>query len=146
MSVPHTGTRTLQEYLGSTAFWHFSHNWVDIQMWQGTVHVPIRDPFDVAMSWKARYKDSPEMNQKGLNTLWDRLIGYTRNRPDTFFHKIEDISIRKGEGPKHWAKDKKNRKKARDTDEARELVRWMREHPYAEIFFARFYDDLWWMR
>jgi len=156
-SVPHTGTRTLREYLCRelgvswnaedehystrvTAL-HFGENDRDIETFNNQVDIPIRDPFDVAISWEARYTglEYPEL------ALWDKLIAYTTGRPQTTFHRIEDIKdIRIGEGPKHWARDKKRRKKALTMPRIVALREWIQEGARLE-FFQQFYPKLWWL-
>ena len=72
MSVPHSGTRTLVDFLGVKAqdyglpggkWWHFGmHYERAIEHAEDSelcLHVPIRNPYNVAMSWADRGKSLP---------------------------------------------------------------------------------------
>jgi len=142
ISVPHSGTRSLRDHLGLDGYWHWNLNDADINRYEGLAHIPVRDPFDISISWMARYPTEPEKNQKGLLTTLDKMIAYTHQRPRTQFHVIEELPLNVGKGPEHWAKLKKNRKKALKLDQVIELRRWMGGKM---AFYERFYPKgFWW--
>jgi len=144
ISVPHTGTRTLRDHLGFNGYWHFGQNDPDIKLYTGMAHIPIRDPFDVSVSWQARYPTDQSHAPGEELRRWELLMAYVKHRPHTVFHKIEDLAIKVGEGPKHWARDKKRRKDALELDRIILLRKWIQQAEPSE-FFGRFYRDFWWV-
>jgi hypothetical protein len=55
-SVPHSGTRSLQELLclPGGSYRHFGIHDEEIASFSGRVHIPVRNPKSMAMSWAAR--------------------------------------------------------------------------------------------
>jgi hypothetical protein len=154
ISVPHSGTRTLCHHLGHVGdnnkaieyhYWHFGMNDPDIVRYDGIVHIPLRDPFDIAMSWEARYLR--EQHKDGPNMLrhFDLMLDYVVGRPQTQFWLIDKLKTHRGKGPEHWCKLKKNRDKAVQLDRSYDLFKWYRTHPTAREFYAKhFPKGFWW--
>lgn len=148
ISVYHTGTRTLQEYLRLSAYWHFGQNQPDIDRYTETAHIPIRDPFDTSVSWLQRYPSDPERSQAILQKLLDLMCAYCLMHPATVtVYRIEDIAQRHGEfqGPKHWARDRRRRKDALSIDRIRELRAWIVEQRRLEFFQHYYPEGFWWI-
>lgn len=98
VSVPHSGTRTLCEHIGESAHLHFGMNDAEIERFEGHIDIPVRDPFDVSVSWLARYPSEDYKDQAYVNDLLDRMIAYSE-RPDLTYWKIEDLPRLKGRSP-----------------------------------------------
>ena len=145
ISVPHSGTRSLRDHLGFDGYWHFGQNDPDIILFTGKAHIPVRDPFDVAMSWESRY---PREQYKGAAEMllrFDLMLEYVHNRPDTVFWLVDDLPIHEGKGPKHWAKDRKRRGEAARLDRSIALRRWYRNSDKAQTFYEKhFPKGFWW--
>lgn len=142
ISVPHSGTRSLRDHLGEDGYWHWGQNDADINLYEGHADVPIRDPFDITISWISRYPTEDGKGQDEIHRRLDLMIDWVRHRPDTFLHKVEDLPLRVGEGPKHWARDKKRRGKALGLDRVISLRKWVRDRM---SFYEPFYGEFWWL-
>lgn len=153
VSVPHTGTRSLRDYLcekrgvswraedenydpGMTCY-HVGEHDKDLAQFNGELDVPLRDPFDVAISWEARYPYGlfPELE------LWDKLIAICA-RSVVRFHVMERIPLDVGEHPEHWARSKRKRKQALELPRVKALRAWI---PERLEFFAPHYESFWWL-
>lgn len=137
LSVPHSGTRTLQKHLGYSAYKHFG---LGAEAYTGPCDIPIRDPLSITVSWEARYPHDESKPQGELLRLLDLMLGFIKDRPKTVLWKIEDIEVHEGQGPAHWARDDPAR--ALTLSRVVELRRWM--DPARHDFYRQFYD-LWWL-
>jgi hypothetical protein len=135
ISVPHSGTRSLQKFLGLTAYWHWGLHDQDIYQHSELIHVPIRDPLKVLMSWARRYPNEKEKTGASVLALLDKQIEYTKGRKDTHFYVVEDLPFHIGNGP--------------DTDIDMDhpgvivIKRWIGDKI---DFYRNFYDSFDWMK
>lgn len=146
ISIPHTGTRCLRKTLGIDKYWHFGVNDPKINAYEGIAHIPLRDPFDVAVSWTSRYQS--ELGRDEI-PLWEQLIAYSDINPHTVYVKVENIPCN-GEwaGPEHWAKginansSKLEIAKAKKLPKINALRSWIPKHMK---FFEQYDYDFWWL-
>lgn len=143
ISVRHAGTRSLRDHLGLEGYWHFVFCMPDIRQFEGHAHIPIRDPFDIAMSWEARYGD--EMGADEMLRDFNLMLEWVPNHPKKTLWMIDDLPVHEGAGPKHWAKDKRNRGKAAKLDRSVALRRWYRTSEAAQTFYEKLFPKgFWW--
>lgn len=91
VSVPHSGTRTLQQHLGLDHYEHLYSNRKDLLNVKDFIgHVPVRHPMDVATSWACRNANGHELNK--LLDSYGMMFRYIEAQAHEL-HKIEDIPI-----------------------------------------------------
>lgn len=145
ISVRHAGTRSLRDHLGLEGYWHFAFCMPDIQAFTGHAHIPIRDPFDIAMSWEARYGDEDVKGSEDMLRDFDLMIEWSPGHRNKTFWMTDDLPVHTGAGPKHWAKDRRNRGKAAKLDRSVALRHWFNSNEAAQTFYAKLYPEgFWW--
>ena len=145
ISIPHSGTRSLREYLEQDDYWHFGQNDPDIRLFEGRADIPLRDPFDIAMSWESRYPTDTCKLPAEMIRRFDLMLDFCIGRPNTTFHRIDKLKTHRGKGPKHWAKDKRNRGEAAKLDRSIALRQWFRGSERAQTLYAKhFPEGFWW--
>lgn len=153
ISMPRSGTRSLKKHLGHDGYWHFGSNDADIRLFSGVAHVPIRDPFDVAMSWevKSERAQPPEYKQSSIDEMlrrFDLQIEYVSgacNCNELIVWLADELPEHEGEGRKHWVRDKRNRGKAAKLDRSVALRNWYAQNEKAQTFYAKhFPKGFWW--
>lgn len=140
ISVPHTGTRSLAEHLGETQFKHFGQSDSDFGDWH--IDFPVRDPLDSFVSWVCF--EGAHDNHGGFFERWELAIDYLKDK-DVTYHKMEDLPILDGRGPRRnhplreLVKDK-------DLDRLKRLgmafLIWMQK-PEIDEFFNQWYPERW---
>jgi hypothetical protein len=118
VSVPHSGTRSLCTHLelfevstvGDKPRFHYLHwgqNDADIEILTGQVHIPIRNPIDIARSWDGRYRGNGGDTHTIENMLWrlDRMLAFIDSYPDRVLYRVEDLDIRAGKGDERSLED-----------------------------------------
>jgi hypothetical protein len=83
VSVPHSGTRTLVQQLGLPTHQHFGNNEAKFTTHAEVIHIPIRNPLDVAKSWALR--------NKGINNLlgaYEHMFDFISGHSPVL-HKVE---------------------------------------------------------
>ena len=121
ISVPHSGTRTLQQWIyterggegqmgddrvGTVRHWHWTLHPILIEQFIASglpniAHIPLRNPFDITDSWERRYKDAPDKSQEIVNqALLRQAEAITKNPAMVSVHKIEDLPLLRGKGPR----------------------------------------------
>lgn len=100
ISVPHSGSRSLLRHLqllrigpeeGPEHIYHFGEHDEDIASYAGAVHIPLRNPVDVMLSWMSRNKPL-----RGLFAAMERMAEY--DNPNVTLHRAEELPIRMGGG------------------------------------------------
>lgn len=131
ISVPHSGTRSLREYLGQEGYWHFGQNDPDIKVFEGHADIPIRNPIDVAISWDARYPTVGTKTIENMIRRFDFMLSFIYAHKDLKLWKVEDLPLlESSKGPEH---------KVRETKESPRIdaiKKWMAEH---QDFYGRYY-------
>lgn len=131
-SVPHSGTRSLQGYLRlpGGSYRHFGIHDEEIAAYRGRVHVPMRDPWEISVSWEARGLSIDEqLASMGL------LRDYVSRRP-VDFHVMEQLPNLIGEHPEHEAREREWMAKTPRIERLRE---WLK----GDTLWARFYKFGW---
>lgn len=154
ISVPHSGTRTLQQYLeterglGPVKHYHFNLHPVDIatflQRRGVTGYVPLRNPFDIADSWRRRYPTDRSQSPALLNEALIMMIEYVDKYSDNIeLVKMEDLPVLAGVGPEDDVVPEEFQQSAR----CRELRQFLLTNERVEDFYRVYYDDdeLWWL-
>ena len=95
-SVPHSGTRTLVEYLGleknsPRGHWlHFGYDDARLKQHKNLhLHIPLRNPVDVATAWGRRGKNLDRLLE-AYASMFNHL-----DRPHTI-HRMEDLPATAG--------------------------------------------------
>ena len=156
LSVPHSGTRTLQLWLererdlGEVPYWHFTLSPVDIatflQRRGVTGFVPIRNPFDIADSWRRRYPSDASKSQAILNEALEIQIQFIDRYADNIeLVKIEDLPVLAGVGP--VIQDDIIPEHFQQSARIRDLRQWLLTNDAAGEFYRVYYsdDELWWL-
>lgn len=151
-SVPHSGTRSLLEHLGQDyqadrqghpggKWWHFgsSYEYLRRNPAAVTLHVPIRNPRDVAKSWAQR--NAPLENLLVAYGHMFEVLGRRSEWPDPKFelYRMEDMPRTAGTNEHPTAPDESPK-----IELYRERVWKLIALPY-EPFFTQFYTE-WGMR
>ncbi len=144
VSVPHTGTRTLQRVLGEVQLWHFGQNEAQFEAIDEHIDFPIRDPLATSISWRSFQSDRDDM---GEFDRWDRAIAYLKDRPHTV-HRMEDHPVLEGQSGQHtwWQKAKIDHDldALKKLPEIEYLLEWI-ERPEVWAFFKPHYPEgFWW--
>jgi hypothetical protein len=146
VSVPHTGTRSLQRILGDATIFHFGQNEADFEPIDEPVDFPIRDPLATSLSWRSYQSDRDDM---GEFHRWELAIEYLSKHAHTV-HKMEDHPVLEGESnPLTWwqqAKLKHDIDALKKLPEVEYLLEWI-ERPHVKAFFEKHYPEgFWWHR
>lgn len=131
VSVPHSATRTLRDWLRLSRHYHFGN--VDQAVREhyaghdSLVNIPIRNPMDVARSWAIR--------RKGIDQLVSRynaMFQYLAQHNPTIW-QVESL-------PKLAGLDDKNREKGKPEDipEYQDAVMSRVVLPHGEFFYERY--------
>jgi hypothetical protein len=141
VSVPHTGTRTLQRILGVATIYHFCQNEREFTQIDEPIDFPIREPLATSLSWRNYQPDREDMDEF---RRWDAAIAYLSEHPHTI-HRMEDHPVLDGKGPTdtwwHKAYLDHDLDALKELPEVRYLLEW---YPRVEAFFKPYYEDLWW--
>lgn len=145
VSVPHTGTRTLERVLGVGQFYHFGQNEGDFEKIDELIHFPIRDPLATSLSWRSYQINRDDM---GEFPRWEKAIACLKRRSHKVY-RIEDYPVLEGRSSEtHWWKQAyKNRdiKSLKSLPEVRYLLEWI-EQPEIAAFFEKHYPEGFWWR
>ncbi len=142
MSVPHSGTRTLVEHLGLRAadqrlrggrWWHFGYPEHEKYLrYYKTVHlhIPVRNPLDVAKSWARQ-----EKNIHRLLEAYESMFTNGLNREHTL-HQVELLPRLAGanDSPEMTGNPVK-------IQDYQDIILYYVVRPH-ESFFRRFYPEL----
>lgn len=141
MSVPHSGTRTLVEYLALSGrdqglpgrWWHFGNNEGRLRRFRIHAEIPLRNPLDVARSWAQRGKTGRP--QDALLRAYQEMFAWLADNAGHFtLHRMEDLPRLAGTGDHPGA--------PADSPAIRRFVAMIREEvviPHRD-FFLSFYD------
>lgn len=164
MSVPHSGTRTLQSYLAEHRPQTVPENWDTVGAWHFDYHphyitkflmyakhdptrrayVPVRNPLDVADSWERRYKDDGAHNGWNMCNAVGQMVDAYLNYPEHIeLFKMEALPVLRGHGPvpEDW------QRLSPDHPRIAELRSFMARVPEVEDFYRGMYtpEELWWL-
>lgn len=166
ISVPHSGTRTLQTwlaenrpetiptYMDTPSHWHFNFHphyiskfflYADDTGDGRKAYIPIRNPFDVADSWERRYGDATDKSGvdmcQALHMMVRCIVAHSQHI-ETF--RIEELPVLRGaiERPSNW-----DRQVVAQGARVGYLRRWVRSNAEVESFYRGYYTDvdLWWL-
>ena len=101
ISVPHSGTRSLMEYLGEDGYWHFGQNDADIRTYDGVADIPVRHPVDIAVSWEARYLDSEDKTPENLIWRLNAMLTYIQEHKVKLWNVVDIPLYERSKGPDH---------------------------------------------
>jgi hypothetical protein len=145
ISVPHSGTRTLMDYLkiyateqglwGAGEWWHFGGRFDPlIARNPHHAHIPIRHPLDVAASWARRHRTGKPFED--LIRRYGRMFAYMADPEHEFtLHRMEDLPRLRGMS-EHVDENRDSKVKRYREEIKVEVIEPNRE------FFERFYKDL----
>lgn len=134
VSVAHSGTRSLRDYLGLRAHYHFEHRPTRVTRWdEDRLHIPIRNPMDVAASWAKRGKPLDKLLES-----YGFMFKYMRSSPAngyTLYHMEEMPYLAGMDDNKHqrWPK-------AKDPEEFKMVVTQAVVIPHWD-FFSHYYGN-----
>lgn len=170
LTVPHSGSRTLQQVLKQqyyphddgeeTKFLHFGlmEGWLD---WYKHVDIPIRDPFDVALSWEIRYGGIPDTSKepKRMLEIFEYLVDYPNIADEVLAEEVRpninpDVDIKYwdirqfpyvlvGNGDDHPARH--DLELAKTLERPLAFINWYNENPKVQKFYAQWFDDFRWL-
>ncbi len=89
ISVPHSGTRSLMDYLETNDFAHFGDG---IHFLADNADIPIRNPIKVALSWDARYSVNGSHQPRDMLTCFDEMLEYIHGRHPKVW-RMEDYPV-----------------------------------------------------
>lgn len=165
LSVPHSGTRTLQRWLKDeqeivretqpdpnemVGHWHFGMHTNRIQeMFEdghGNGHIPLRNPIDICDSWRRRYSKDPNpgKTQGDLNHAITLMVVYLSEFPNrTQVYKMEELPNLIGAGPEQDLSSEEIYYHERTQD----LRRFILGDNLVREFYQWYYteEELWWM-
>ncbi len=145
VSVPHTGTRTLQRVLGEATIFHFCQNEGDFEAIDEAIDFPIRDPLATSLSWRSFQTDRQDMDEF---RRWEAAITYLNDHPHTV-HRMEDHPVLEGQSsPTTWwqqAKIDHDIERLKKLPEIEYLLEWI-ERPHIAEFFEKHYPEGFWWR
>lgn len=163
LSVPHSGTRTLQRWLKNekgivrntqpdpdemVGHWHFGmhQNKIDDmgQHGHGFGHIALRNPVDVSDSWRRRYKDEPAKGQSDVNRAIQLMMDYAYDYESRVkIYKIEDLPNLIGAGPDNHLSREELYNHPRIVD----LRNWFQNDNVVTRFYLCYYtpSELWWL-
>lgn len=143
ISVPHTGTRSLQRHLGEATIFHFGQNEGDFEQIDEVIDFPIRCPLATSLSWRSYQSDRTDM---GEFPRWEAAIAYLRDHEHRI-HVMERLPVTEGmSNPQLWYKKAyidRDLESLTSLPEVRYLLEW---YPRYEDFFKPHYGDFWWLR
>jgi len=168
MSVPHSGTRTLQTYLSESrpelipefhdqvGHWHFNFHphyvgkffmYADSLADGRMAYIPVRNPYDVIDSWERRYFNGGEDKQVKTNIgpAISLMVTCVDNHADHIeIFKMEDLPVIRGVGPNPEGWDKAETLKSR---RLQDLKKWIHDQSAVEAFYRTYYtaEELWWL-
>lgn len=162
MSVPHSGTRTLQTWLSENRPEVVPHNRDQIGHWHFSLHpkyiveffeldgdrlayVPLRNPYDLCDSWQRRYHDSPDKTYKDMQQAIALMIDCVdRYSKYIELFKIEELPVLRGRGPQPEGWDSKSMV---GHPRLEGLKRWILQAPEVVGFYRAYYtaEELWWL-
>ena len=168
LSVPHSGTRTLQSWLAEQRpetiheqgymdvphHWHFNfhpHHVMKFFLYAEDLqdgrmaHIPIRNPFNVCDSWERRYGPAPD---KQFDFIWQAITLMVRVVNDYPQHlktyKMEELPVIRGFGPKPegWSKEQ-----TLESQRFKDVRSHILQMPEVEGFYRKYYnaEELWWL-
>ena len=144
VSVPHTGTRTLQRVLDVATIFHFCQNEADFEDIDEPIDFPIRDPLATCLSWRSFQSDRDDM---GEFPRWEAAITYLHNHPHTV-HRMEDHPVLEGQSsPETWwqkAKLSHDIDALKKLPEIEYLLEWIERPHIAEFFKEHYPEGFWW--
>lgn len=162
ISVPHSGTRTLQTWLSENrpeivpdhrtevGHWHFSMHpkYIDEFFSIGgakRAYIPVRNPFNVCDSWERRYGRAPDKTAETMVQAIGFMVDCVNNFPDNVeIFKMEDLPVLRGIGPRPegWCRDE-----IVGFPRLVNLKRWILQSPAVEAFYRTYYNgkELWWL-
>lgn len=129
ISVPHSGTRTLKQFLGFEQHFHFRDHKVLRQT--DLVHIPIRNPWDVAETWACRTRAGGD--PRHLVTSYEGMFRFLDSDCPRKLYRIEDFERVEGLGERDLPPDR--------VDEFQGHMRERVLEPHFD-FFSEFYPDL----
>ena len=142
ISVPHTGTRSLRDYLELDGYWHFGQSDSKIEEYDGPVHFPVRDPFDVSISWHAYYGKEPHRDLQEFQR-WELAFKYLKFRHSVTYYRIDQLPVHVGRGPDHVARH--DRSAAMKLKRIQYLLRWIHTEDPATFFGKHFPEGFSWL-
>lgn len=148
ISVPHSGTRSLRDHLGEDGYWHWGQNDIEIERHVGHVDVPLRDPFDVAVSWEARYRGTANMPAEELIRRLNMMLAYDelgRSREDINikYWCTDKLPIHEGKGEPHWARTDRNA--AMELDRVSAVIDWYGQSDAVQALYRPLFPEgFWW--
>ncbi len=147
LSVPHTGTRTLMQTLGETAFFHFCQNEAAFEGLDEHVDFPIRDPLATSLSWRCYQSNRQDMDEF---RRWEAAIAYFKSKSEESYtvHRIEDLPILDGQSSNDfwWKKAVNNH----DLDALKKLpevvylLEWYKRPEIQAFFIPHYPEGFWW--
>ena len=161
MSVPHSGTRTLQSWLSENRPWVVPDDNAEIKHWHFSLHpkyceryfelggarmayIPLRNPYDVADSWERRYFNaSVDKSPQAMIQALGMMVECVEKYPDNIeIFKMEDLPVLRGIGP-----NPENWDRMVETERSRDLRRWVLQTTEVEAFYRTYYtaEELWWL-
>lgn len=143
VSVPHTGTRSLQKHLGEATIFHFCQNEGDFEPIREHIDFPIRCPLATSLSWRAYQSDRTDYDEF---RRWDAAIEYLRDyEPGYTIHVMEDLPVVEGvSDPSLWYKKSylgHDLAALKKLPEVSLLLDW---YTKVEDFFRPHYGGFWW--
>lgn len=142
VSVPHTGTRSLQRVLGVATIFHFCQNEREFEAIDEPIDFPIRDPLATSISWRCHQSDRTDMDEF---RRWETAIHYLQRVPHKV-HVVENIKFHEGQSGTHfWWKQaliNHDLNALKKLPEVRYLLDW---YPTVKEFFEPHYPEgFWW--
>lgn len=143
ISVPHTGTRTLQKVLGVATILHFGQDESGFNQMDEHIDFPIRDPLATSLSWKSYQCDRTDMDEF---RRWEAAIAYLAEHEHTI-HRMEDYPVLRGkmDDSTWWKQAAINHDldTLKKLPEVEYLLRWYKR-PEVSGFFRPHYGEFWW--
>ena len=143
VSVPHSGTRSLQAHLNVATIFHFCQNEGDFEPIREHIDFPIRDPLATSLSWRANQSDRTDYDEfRRWNAAIDYLSDY---EPGHTIHVMEKLPVVEGMSDPHlWYKRSylnHDLTALKKLPEVQYLIDW---YPTVESFFRPHYGEFWW--
>ena len=160
-SVPHSGTRTLQQFLSERypdrvppdrdmlGHWHFNFHPKYIELFaelaeiegDRQMHIPVRNPADLCDSWQRRYGDAPDKTATDMISALGLMFGWMTH-PCARVWKIEELPRLRGHGPNPEGWDRQN-----SSDRLNEVRGWILREPSVANVYRELYtpEELWWL-
>lgn len=144
VSVPHTGTRSLQAHLNVATIFHFCQNEGDFVPIREHIDFPIRCPLATSLSWRSYQSDRTDM---GEFRRWEKAIDYLADyAPGYTVHVMEKLPVVDGmSDPNSWYKQayvNHDIAALKKFPEVEYLLEWYLQH---EEFFKPYYPEgFWW--